>query len=156
MVDINVVTSPDTRELLCQNDLSISDLERWGEEYLVRLGLATSPRVIWVYADDTGASSTHGCFYPKSHEICIYLPRRFEASDLKGVLLHELVHFAQALRCCQFQLPQTGNTSYGSWEFAVLYFATSRTELEALAWQATVDPASYELLKEAVRMRLRR
>lgn len=140
---------------LVQNGISVQDIETWTREFLARLGLRTLDLgEIRCLPGQWDARSTYGQFDPAPRRILVFLPEYLEARDLKATLIHELTHLAQLLRKCQFQIPETGEANWGSWEFAVLYYATSRTEMEALAWEVTVFPERYRLLKEAMRIRL--
>ena len=153
---MNISASVNAEYLLERNSISCSDLERWTQEFLQRLVVdASELSEVRIVLGTYNAMSTYGRFLAESRTVVINLPVDFSVKDIRATLIHELVHLAQLVRGSQFQIPEVGDTVRDSWEFAVLYYATSKTEMEALSWEVTVFPERYELLREAVKTRMR-
>ena len=151
MTKICVTADPKAREVLTGLGFTTDGVESLAREYIQRLripGTVTGISIKYFYDRDP---DTGGCAWPGLEtEIHFFINLMWGSDELRSVLMHELAHLQRWVLDLAFERPPVVK----EWSCAD-YYANSRSELEALAWEVAVNRDRYSVLREAMELRLK-
>lgn len=151
--EVKVIPSPRARDLLDSIGLTTTDdIETLAREYLKRLRIADAVESVTIWVHEWTKSDPGGCIdLGDDTDVHMYIHKYWTRDDFRSVLMHELAHLQRWVRGLTFEIPDLAS----GWS-DVSYYAASRSEMEALAWEVTVNRARFITLRRAMAMRLQK